>query len=147
MGDTCFPECQMHSGKAKKHSGKPSPSATLGEELPGMPFTGKRPSRERGLPRLLKIAHLGKPSPSVTSTLGEELTPFAPSALFSKKKTLPRAQHSGKKFFKKKSSSPSATLGEEFFFKKNSSPSAPSQALGEDYFPLLLENPSPSAPA
>jgi hypothetical protein len=38
-GDTCFPECQMHSGKAKKHLGKPSPSATLGEEPPGMRFT------------------------------------------------------------------------------------------------------------
>jgi hypothetical protein len=30
MGDAGFPECQMHSGKAPKHSGKASPSATLG---------------------------------------------------------------------------------------------------------------------
>jgi hypothetical protein len=43
-GDSSFPECQMHSGKGHKHSGKPSPSATLGEEPPGMPLTGKRPS-------------------------------------------------------------------------------------------------------
>jgi hypothetical protein len=43
-GGTCFLECQMHSGEAQKHSGKPSPSATLGEELPGMPLTGKRSS-------------------------------------------------------------------------------------------------------
>jgi hypothetical protein len=40
-GDTCFPKCQMHSWKAQKHLGKPSPSATLGEEPPGMPLTGK----------------------------------------------------------------------------------------------------------
>jgi hypothetical protein len=34
----------MHSGKGQKHSGKPSSSATLGEEPPGMPLTGKRSS-------------------------------------------------------------------------------------------------------
>jgi hypothetical protein len=43
-GEAGFPECQMHSGKAPKHSGKASPSATLGEGLPGMLLTGKRPS-------------------------------------------------------------------------------------------------------
>jgi hypothetical protein len=39
-----FLECQMHSGKTQKHSGKPSPSASLGEEPPGMPLTGKSSS-------------------------------------------------------------------------------------------------------
>jgi hypothetical protein len=34
-GAAPFPECQMHSGKTPKHSGKASPSATLGEGLPG----------------------------------------------------------------------------------------------------------------
>jgi hypothetical protein len=43
-GVTHFPECLQHSGKSQKHSGKPSPSATLGEELPGKWFTGKRSS-------------------------------------------------------------------------------------------------------
>jgi hypothetical protein len=45
MGDTCFPECQMHSRKGQKHSGK---------SLRG------RLSRERGLPRVPKIVHSGK---------------------------------------------------------------------------------------
>jgi hypothetical protein len=40
-GVTRFPECLKHLGKSPKHSGKPSPSATLGEELPGKWFTGK----------------------------------------------------------------------------------------------------------
>ena len=43
-GTAGFPECQLHSGKAQLHSGKPSPSATLGEEPPANPFTGKSPS-------------------------------------------------------------------------------------------------------
>jgi hypothetical protein len=42
--DARFPECQMHSGKAPKHSGKASPSATLGEGLPGTLLMGKLPS-------------------------------------------------------------------------------------------------------
>jgi hypothetical protein len=97
-GDACFPECQMHSGKGHKHSGKPSPSATLGEEPPGMPLTGKRSS------------------PSVKNrTLGEAFPECRPN-------TRRRIDTVGavRLFFKKKSSSPSATLGEEicFFFKK-----------------------------
>ena len=31
----------MHSGKAQLHSGKPSPSATLGEDLPANPHPAK----------------------------------------------------------------------------------------------------------
>jgi hypothetical protein len=70
-GDTWFLECQMHSEKGQKHSGKPSPSATLEEEPPRMPFTGKRSS------------------PSAKNrTLGEEFF-LSPSAC-------PR--HSGKQF-------------------------------------------------
>jgi hypothetical protein len=41
---TCFSECQLHSGKAQKHSGKPSPSATLREELTAIPLMVKRRS-------------------------------------------------------------------------------------------------------
>jgi hypothetical protein len=40
-GDRVFPECRLHSGKGQLHSGKPSPSATVGEEDPGKSFTGK----------------------------------------------------------------------------------------------------------
>ena len=43
-GTAGFPECRLHSGKAQLHSGKPSPSATLGEEPPANPPTGKAPS-------------------------------------------------------------------------------------------------------
>jgi len=43
-GTAGFPECQLHSGKAQLYSGKPSPSATLGEEPPANPLTGKAPS-------------------------------------------------------------------------------------------------------
>ena len=39
-----FPECPLHSGKAQLHSEKTSPSATLGEEPPANPLTGKSPS-------------------------------------------------------------------------------------------------------
>jgi hypothetical protein len=57
-----FPECQKHSGKTPKHSGKPSPSATLGEGQPGLPWV---PNME----------HSGKPFPSAFLPLGEVLTP------------------------------------------------------------------------
>ena len=36
-----FPECQLHSGKAELYSGKPSPSATLGEDPPANPHPAK----------------------------------------------------------------------------------------------------------
>jgi hypothetical protein len=88
----------MHSGKAQKHVGKPSPSATLREELPGMLLTVKRPS------------------PSVVLALGEDLTSLMPSIFFSffLKKLFPECNTRGRNsFFKKESSSPSATLGEE----------------------------------
>jgi hypothetical protein len=93
-GAAPFPECQMHSGKTPKHSGKASPSATLGEGLPGKPFTGKRPS------------------PSAKSrALGEAFPECRPS-------TRGRFDAVGAihRFFFEKTSSPSATLGEEIFF-------------------------------
>jgi hypothetical protein len=68
--------------------------ATLGEELPGIPLS----SRERGLPRVPKIVHSGKPSPSAVLALGKDLTPSVSSGFFLKKH-LPRVQHSVKKFF------------------------------------------------
>jgi hypothetical protein len=48
MGDRVFPGWKMHSGKDQLHSGKPSPSATLGEESPGKRSTGKPPSLRVG---------------------------------------------------------------------------------------------------
>jgi hypothetical protein len=91
--------------EGKKHSGKPSPSATLGEEPPGMPLTGKRSSpsaKNRTLGEAFPECHpstrgrfdaigavwcvfFGKTS-SPSATLGEEI-PFL--------KPLPRVQHSG----------------------------------------------------
>jgi hypothetical protein len=87
-GEAPFPECQKHSGKTPKHSGKASPSATLGEGQPGKRLRG------RGLPRVPNLVHSGKPSPSVMLPLGENLTP-SPGFFYS---------------------SPSATPGEEIPF-------------------------------
>jgi hypothetical protein len=96
-GDDGFPECQMHSGKtqnhsgkAQNHSGKPSPSATLGEEPPGMPLTGKSSSpsaknrtlREDFPECRSSTRGRGKTSPSAVLALGEELTPSVPPAFF-----------------------------------------------------------------
>jgi hypothetical protein len=114
--DASFPECQMHSGKGQKHSGKPSPSATLGEEPPGMSLTGKRPSLSA------KNRTLGEAFPECRpSTRGSFDTVGAVHPFFLK--PLSRVQQ-GKKFvFFKKNSSPSVALGEEFcFFKKNPLP-------------------------
>jgi hypothetical protein len=77
-------------GEGKKHSRKPSPSATLGGEPPGMPLTGKRSSPS------VKNRTLGKASPEChPSTRG----------IFDVVGAVRR--------FLKKSSSSSATLGEE----------------------------------
>ena len=43
-GTAGFPECQLQSVKAQLHSGKPFPSATLGEKPPANPLTGKSSS-------------------------------------------------------------------------------------------------------
>jgi hypothetical protein len=88
-GVTRFPECLKHSGKSPKHSGKPSPSATLGEELPGKWFTGKRSSPSA------KNRTLGEGFPECHgSTRGRFNTVGAVHFFF----TLPRVLHSGKKF-------------------------------------------------
>jgi hypothetical protein len=72
---TCFPECQMHSGK-------PSPSPALGEELPGVPLTVKRAS------------------PSVENrALGEELTLLVPSVFFFEKILFPECNTRGRNLF------------------------------------------------
>jgi hypothetical protein len=92
-GDGGFPECIWHSGKREKHSGKPSPSATLGEEAPGMPLTGKMSSPSA------KSHTLGEAFPEChLSTRGRFNTVNVVC------------------FFFEKSSSPSATLGEEFCY-------------------------------
>jgi hypothetical protein len=61
------------------------PQNTRGS-LPRVQHSGKSfrgcPSRERGLPRVPKIVHSGKPSPSVVLALGEDFTPSVPSARF-----------------------------------------------------------------
>jgi hypothetical protein len=97
-----------HSGKAPKHSGKASPSATLGEGLLGTLLTVKRPSpnaKSRALGETFPECHA--PSRGRFNAIGT----------ISRFYTLPRVQHSGKKFsFFKKTSSPSATLGEEIHF-------------------------------
>jgi hypothetical protein len=111
MGATCFPECLKYSGKSQKHSGKPSLSATLGEELPRTRFTGKRSSPSA------KNRTLGEGFPEC---LGSTQGRFNAVGLVHFFLTLPRVFHSGKKFnFFLKPSSPSATLGEAplcFFF-------------------------------
>jgi hypothetical protein len=72
---------------------------TLGEAFPECNTRGRASgdaSHGKGLPRVSKIVHSGKPLPSVILALGEDLTPLEPSAVFFEK-----------------SSSPSATLGED----------------------------------
>jgi hypothetical protein len=115
----------MHSGKGQKHSGKPSPSATLGEEPLGMPLTGKRSS------------------PSAKSlTLGEDVTPSV-SFVFFFGKPLPQVQHSGKKFVFLFNPLPRVRI---FSFFEPSSPSAPSQALGEEISWILFLKALPRVP-
>jgi hypothetical protein len=100
------------SPSAKCTRGRPQNTRA---SLPRVQHSGKSLrgclSRERGLPRVPKIVHSGKPSPSVILPLGDDLTP-SPSSPF---------------FY----SSPSATLGEEisFFYFETSSLSA---TLGEE---------------
>ena len=111
-GTAGFPECQLHSGKAQLHSGKPSPSATLGEEPPANPLTGKSPSpsvKNRALGEGFAECRAG--TRGKLDAVGRRPTLFF--FYF-----LPRVQHSGKIF--------------EFFFLKYSLPSAEVQALGEE---------------
>ena len=84
-----FPECQLHSGKAQLHSGKPSPSATLGEEPPANPPTGKAPSpsvENRALGEGFAECRAG--TRGRLDAVGRRPTPFflfsSPSATFEK---------------------------------------------------------------
>jgi hypothetical protein len=119
----------MHSGKAPKHSGKPSPRATLGEEPPGMPLTGKRPSPSA------KNHTLGEAFPECHPPPRGRFNTVGVVSLFL---LFPECNTRGRNFlfFYFETSSPSATLGEEihFSFFKTSSPSAHAQALGEAPF-------------
>jgi hypothetical protein len=91
-GEPCFPECQMHSGKAQKHSGKASPSATLGEEPPGMPLT------EKGSSPSAKNRTLGEAFPECRSSTRGRFHVVGAVRRF---------------LFFLKNSSPSVALGEE----------------------------------
>jgi hypothetical protein len=142
-----FPFSNLHRPTLQETAASPSAKCTRGRpqntrgSLPRVQHSGKSlrgcPSRERGLPRVPKIVHSGKPSPSAILPLGDDLTPLVPSPffllfpecntrgrnfLFFILKPLPRVQHSGKKFI---------------FFFKTSSPSAHAQALGEAPFVFL----------
>ena len=95
-GTAGFPECPLHSGKAQLHSGKPSPSATLGEEPPANPLTEKSPSpsvKNRALGEGFAECRVG--TRGRFHAFGRRPTPFSFSFFF---------------LF----SSPSATLGKDF---------------------------------
>jgi hypothetical protein len=139
------PECGP--GALQETPASPSVKCTRGRHkntrgsLPRVQHSGKSLrgclSRERALPRVPKIVHSGKTTPSAVLALGEELTPSvlsafgfwkssSPSATLGEefyffKKTLPRVLHSGKKLFFKKIQNPlPEALGEKFFcFNKN----------------------------
>ena len=90
-GTAGFPKCQLHSGNAQLHSGKPSPSATLGEEPPANPLTGKAPSpsvENRALGEGFAECRAG--TRGRLDVIGRRPTPFF--------YFLPRVQHSGKIF-------------------------------------------------
>ena len=135
---------------AQLHSRKPSLSATLGEEPPANPLTGKAPSssaENRALGEGFAECRAG--TWGRFHAVGRRPTPFSFSFLFY---FLPRVQHSGKIFDFFKYSLPSAaaqTLGKEilFFLKKTSSPSAWAVALGKEICFFLKKPSSPSAAA
>jgi hypothetical protein len=109
----------------REHVPSPSVKCTRGRpqntrgRLPRVQHSGKAyrgsNSRGRGLPRVLNLVHSGKPFPSAVLPLGDDLTPSVPSPIFF---TLPRVQHSGKKFpfFKKKFLPRVQHSGKKFIF-------------------------------
>jgi hypothetical protein len=133
-GEAPFPECQKHSGKTPKHSGKASPSATLGEGQPGKRLTGKRPSPSA------KSRALGEAFPECHAPHRWRFN--AVSRIFF---TLPRVQHSGKKFPFFETSSPSATLGEEIHFFRKPLPRVPMRRHSGKHPGLFFKCPSSSA--
>jgi len=120
----------MHSGKAQLHSGKPSPSATLGEECPGYLFTGNASSPRAKNHALGEGFSESRPNTrGRVDAVGGSRRRFLLKKIFPECNTrgrnpLPRApqpRHSGKK-----PSSPSAvaqTLGEEALFPERLGPS------------------------
>jgi hypothetical protein len=80
------------SGTPRETLASPSAKCTRGRgkntrgRLPWVQHSGKSLrgclSWGRGLPRVPKIVHSGKPSPSVVLALGEDLPPSAPSTFF-----------------------------------------------------------------
>jgi hypothetical protein len=128
----------MHSGKTPKHSGKASPSATLGEGLPGKRFTGKRPSPSA------KSRAIGEAFPECRApSRGRFNVVGAISHFF----TLPRVQYSGKKFpFFLKSLPRVQHSGNKFIFFRKHLPRVPyALALGEAPF-VFLKNTLPRVP-
>jgi hypothetical protein len=103
-------------GEDEKTLGEAFPSATLGEEPPGMPLTGKMSSPSA------KNRTLGEAFPECRPSTRGRFNTVGDVHFSFMENPLPRVQHSGKNFviFLKKPSSPSATLGEEicFFYKK-----------------------------
>ena len=91
-GTAGFPECRLHSGKAQLHSGKPSPSATLGEEPPANPIAGKSSSPS------VKNRALGEDFAECRAGTRGRLDAVGrrPTSFFFY--FLPRVQHSGKFF-------------------------------------------------
>jgi hypothetical protein len=99
----------------KKHSGKPSASATLEEGLPVTLLTVKRPSPSA------KSRALGEAFPERRASSRGRFNAVGAIRffLFLKKNIFPECITRGRNLFFKKSSSPSATLGEKIhFFKK-----------------------------
>ena len=128
----------MHSGKAQLHSGKPSPSATLGEEPPANPPTRKAPSpsvENRALGECFAECRAG--TRGRLDAVGRRPKPFF--FYF-----LPRVQHSGKifEFFLNtlcRVPQLRHSAKKFVFFKKNPSfPSATAQALGEATSKILF---------
>ena len=92
-GTAGFPECQLHSGKAQLHSGKPSPSATLGEDPPANPHPAKvsfLSAKNCALGEGFAECRAG--TRERFDVVGRRPTPFSFFYF------LPRVQHSGKIF-------------------------------------------------
>jgi hypothetical protein len=85
----------------------------------------------RGLPRAPNLVHSGKPFPSAVLPLGDDLMPSVPSLIFYIFFTLPRVQHSGKKF--------------SFFLFRKRLPQVP-YALTLGKLPLFFLNSLPRVP-
>jgi hypothetical protein len=103
-GSRPLPRVSKALGKTPKHSGKSSPSATLGEGQPEKGLTKKRPSpsaKYRALGEAFPECHA--PPRWRFNVVSQIFVYSSPSATFGEEisfflKPLPRVQHSGKKF-------------------------------------------------